>query len=483
MAINELNDLSSGHEEWSYQKNLRMLQELIVVLNHLLKIENTPILAEKINYIKKTRSENLSAVFLSPEGRQYITLCYLAIKFENKNEIISNYCIWVDIESKDILSYLLKRLDLFIISLKILNNGKENIKSIFKLTPTGILPGSYIGWNICDDNDNFIESNTICIDYNNGEFELWKIDGNDFIKFDSFKIDSLKNNYFFEIPHSKKYSFSIDIFSQVALINFNGREQLPRLTYTGPGRKNIPHNILFEQIQVLEKALDFIAIAEPSLIKYFIEIKNSFVPLIPPNGALPSSSNSSIDDMFWYSASNSPLLVAEMIIHEYSHQKLFRLQDIDPLIDREKHGSGWENSNIYSPWRDDPRPINGVFHGFVVFSEASNFWLNLIEKGVISEEEKNIALRRFAMLASQLKYACESLSKTHFTKAGERIFRFYESNIYDNFIKKVSIEKLYDLEPFFMEFHDEILDDSKITIKEIVDSHRNTWLEKNIKIN
>ena len=86
-------------------------------------------------------------------------------------------------------------------------------------------------------------SKLLCIDYNNGEFELWKINGNDFIKFNSFKIDSLKNNYFFEIPHSKKYSFSIDIFSQVALINFNGREQLPRLTYTGPGRKNIPHNI------------------------------------------------------------------------------------------------------------------------------------------------------------------------------------------------------------------------------------------------
>ena len=483
MDINEINDLSSGHEEWTYKKDLRVLQELIVVLNHLLKIENTPILAEKINYIKKTRSENLSAVFLSPEGRHYITLCYLAIKFENKNEIISNYCIWVDIESKDILSYLLKRLDLFIISLKILNNGKENIKSIFKLTPTGILPGSYIGWNICDDNNNYIESNNLYFDYNNGELELWIINGNDFNKFDSFKIDNIKNNHFFEIPHSKKYSFSIDIFSQVALINFNGREQLPRLTYTGPGRKNLPHNILFEQIQVLEKALDFIAIAEPSLIKYFIEIKNSFVPLIPPNGALPSSSNSSIDGMFWYSASNSPLLVAEMIIHEYSHQKLFRLQDIDPLIDREKHGSGWENSNIYSPWRDDPRPINGVFHGFIVFSEASNFWLNLVEKGLISEEEKNIALRRFAMLASQLKYACESLSKTHFTKAGERIFRFYESNICNNFIKKVSSEKLYDLEPFFMEFHDEILDDSKITIKEIVDSHRETWLEKNIKIN
>ena len=102
MDINEINNLSSGHEEWTYQKDFRILQELIVVLNHLLKIENTPILAEKINYIKKTRSENLSAVFLSPEGRQYIILCYLAIKFEDKNEIISNYCKWVGIESKDI---------------------------------------------------------------------------------------------------------------------------------------------------------------------------------------------------------------------------------------------------------------------------------------------------------------------------------------------------------------------------------------------
>ena len=39
-------------------------------------------------YIKKTNSDILSKVFLSPEGRQYITLCYLAIKFYNSNQII-----------------------------------------------------------------------------------------------------------------------------------------------------------------------------------------------------------------------------------------------------------------------------------------------------------------------------------------------------------------------------------------------------------
>jgi hypothetical protein len=230
---------------------------------------------------------------------------------------------------------------------------------------------------------------------------------------------------------------------------------------------------------VLEKALDYINISCPSLINYFLNIENSFVPLVPPGGALPSSSNSSIDTMYWYSVSKSPLLVAEMIIHEYSHQKLFRLQDIDPLINKEKHGSGWEDCKIYSPWRDDPRPINGVFHGFVVFSEASNFWINLIEKGNLSTEDKDIAFRRFAMLVKQLKYAYDSLKETYFTNAGQNIFNYYANKVNNEFLKIVDEKKLYNLEPFFMEFHDEIIDNSKITIGEIVDSHRSTWLEKN----
>ena len=41
MDINEINNLSSGHEEWTYQKDLRILQELIVVLNHFLKIDQS----------------------------------------------------------------------------------------------------------------------------------------------------------------------------------------------------------------------------------------------------------------------------------------------------------------------------------------------------------------------------------------------------------------------------------------------------------
>ncbi len=480
MNINEINNLDFGDDEWIYQKDLRLLQELIVVLNHFNKEFHSEVLEEKIKFIKKSNSDILSKVFLSPEGRQYITLCYLAIKFKNSNQIILNYSNWVNIDSENILEYLISRLDLFIVSIKILLKGNESINSKFKLSQSGIIPGTYFGWNIMNNDDDLITNKfEIYLDYNSNQIQLFELIGEELVLSDSFNIENIRNGYFFEIPYSKKYPISIDIFSQVALINFFGREQLERFTAIDKPKKYIPHTELFNQIAVLEKALDYIKISCPSLINYFLNIENSFVPLVPPGGALPSSSNSSIDTMYWYSVSKSPLLVAEMIIHEYSHQKLFRLQDIDPLINKEKHGSGWEDCKIYSPWRDDPRPINGVFHGFVVFSEASNFWINLIEKGNLSTEDKDIAFRRFAMLVKQLKYAYDSLKETYFTNAGQNIFNYYANKVNNEFLKIVDEKKLYNLEPFFMEFHDEIIDNSKITIGEIVDSHRHTWLEKN----
>ena len=91
MKINELNNLDFGDDEWIYQKDLRLLQELIVVLNHFSKEFQSETLVKKIKFIKKTNSDILRKVFLSPEGRQYITLCYLAIKFNDSNPIVKNY--------------------------------------------------------------------------------------------------------------------------------------------------------------------------------------------------------------------------------------------------------------------------------------------------------------------------------------------------------------------------------------------------------
>ena len=86
MKINEINNLDFGDDEWIYQKNLRLLQELIVVLNHFNKEFHSETLEKKIKYIKKTNSDILSKVFLSPEG---------SISADLISSLVFNYCIYL----------------------------------------------------------------------------------------------------------------------------------------------------------------------------------------------------------------------------------------------------------------------------------------------------------------------------------------------------------------------------------------------------
>jgi hypothetical protein len=172
------------------------------------------------------------------------------------------------------------------------------------------------------------------------------------------------------------------------------------------------------------------------------------------------------------------MLMAEIIVHELSHQKLFRLQDIDPLIDPIIHGSAWDSCTIYSPWRDDPRPINGVFHGFIVFAEACKFWYSLIHSGRLSPLEENISKRRFAMLVLQLECAYYSLLNVKFTSDGLEIFDLYKSLLFEQYIPFVKSHKLGELQPFFMEHHDEEELDGN-NINEVVLKHKNNWAKRN----
>jgi HEXXH motif-containing protein len=236
--------------------------------------------------------------------------------------------------------------------------------------------------------------------------------------------------------------------------------------------------VLLKQIQVIEKALDYIGLVDSSISQYFKEVPNYFVPLIGPDGTLPSSSNSSVDTMFWYSATHQPLLKAEMIIHEFSHQRVFRLQDKDPLIDPKVHGSGWDICEIYSPWRDDPRPVNGVFHGFVVFTEAAKFWMSLINLGGLQPEELDISKRRMTMLALQLDHAQKSLATCTYTELGKTVFDAYAEVLEGMILPYIKKHNLGDLKPFFMEFHDQE-QPIGVSIAEVVEGHKSQWIARN----
>jgi hypothetical protein len=449
---------------WFQLKNRRILIELIAILNHLkTQNEHNLDLTAKIDFLKKSDLIHLEKIFLSPEGRQWIFFAYRELKKSGtKDPLLQSYSNWLGIKRSALIDYLLDRLDIFVFSLVLMSGITLEKEIMLRIGKVSILPGTDHYWEADYDlTVIFNPHDEIAVQKTHESLSLHIRNS----------LSQLLKLVFKKIPGSEIFPFSIDLISEASRINFHGREQLPRIS-TEDGQA------ILNQIKLIEKALDYISIFDSSIYTYFKETPNYFVPLQGPNGTLPSSSNSSIDTMFWYSLTNQPLLVAEMIIHELSHQRLFRLQDTDPLIDPKVHGTGWDKCEIYSPWRDDPRPVNGVFHGFIVFTEAARFWMSLITNGSLKEGELDISNRRLAMLVLQLKYAKESLNGCKFTSLGATVFSFYSEELDKNLFPHIEYNKSYKLRPFFMEFHDQMIP-SGSSILEVVNSHKSNWEIRN----
>jgi uncharacterized protein len=77
--------------------------------------------------------------------------------------------------------------------------------------------------------------------------------------------------------------------------------------------------------------------------------------------------------------------LADSILHEYRHQKLYLLERLAPVAEP-------TSSKVVSPWRQDLRPPSGLFHAIFVFVELRRFWkhvqaVNLLELRTRAENQ------------------------------------------------------------------------------------------------
>jgi uncharacterized protein len=60
--------------------------------------------------------------------------------------------------------------------------------------------------------------------------------------------------------------------------------------------------------------------------------------------------------------------VDELLIHEFQHVKLNVLLDMYELFDAN------DTRRLRVPWREDPRPVQGVMHGIYAYLAVSHLW-------------------------------------------------------------------------------------------------------------
>jgi HEXXH motif-containing protein len=88
---------------------------------------------------------------------------------------------------------------------------------------------------------------------------------------------------------------------------------------------------------------------------------------VPPLGVVSSSS----PDTFGAVAMSQPYdgcALAETLAHEVQHLKLSALIDVVKLTEPDN------GSSFYAPWRDDPRPADGLLQGIYAYLGVSGFW-------------------------------------------------------------------------------------------------------------
>jgi hypothetical protein len=119
--------------------------------------------------------------------------------------------------------------------------------------------------------------------------------------------------------------------------------------------------------------------------------------------------------------------VAECLLHESLHQKLFRLEQSASLFT----GETGDLEAYYSPWRSDPRPLRMLMHGAYVFAGVSNMWTRLAMKTPNDSDRENASFHAYYR-AQQCSAALDIVEKYDtLTPVGTKVARIVRTGIDD----------------------------------------------------
>jgi uncharacterized protein len=118
-----------------------------------------------------------------------------------------------------------------------------------------------------------------------------------------------------------------------------------------------------------------------------------------------------------------PYDLADSLIHEHRHQKLYILEQASPVVIS-------DTPLIPSPWREEFRPVSGVFHGVFVFHQLKQFWERVQQKAsgtLLGKAKQNASFCRKSLLE-----AIESLENSSLTETGWLLLREFERKLKEN---------------------------------------------------
>lgn len=145
-------------------------------------------------------------------------------------------------------------------------------------------------------------------------------------------------------------------------------------------------------------ALQRIERLDPDLARLIERVIRLYVPVKPVEiGQHHSFTTAAYPGVIFLSPSANPLLLTEAIVHEYAHTELDRITAFEAIYRKED-----EDATYYSPWRNDARPLWGLFHAIYVFFRVYEF-LQAIDAETLSGTEQTYLRHRRELVRWRLR--------------------------------------------------------------------------------
>lgn len=117
-----------------------------------------------------------------------------------------------------------------------------------------------------------------------------------------------------------------------------------------------------------------------------------------------------------------PYDLADSLIHEHRHQKMYLLEKLTSVVDS-------DIPYVSSPWREEPRPVSGLFHAVFVFAELQSYWASLIDKPGNVGTRAKITLESYS---SMLREGICTLKSVKLTSIGYQLLSELEKIVDKN---------------------------------------------------
>lgn len=158
----------------------------------------------------------------------------------------------------------------------------------------------------------------------------------------------------------------------------------------------------------LRAALEILAAHDPDLVDTTLDhLRVVAFKDVDENG-FDNLSHNDLPDASILSRSGDPFDLAETLVHEAHHHRLFAIEIDSPMF----AGEGSEpftDARFDSPWRDEPRPLYGILHGVYVHLPVWRLWRSIRERSARGSSIRERADDRLTQLARELEIGAAEL--------------------------------------------------------------------------